>query len=202
MAEHPARADLVIRNAKIITVDPQFSIAEALAIQGEKIIVVGSEKVVAPLVGPSTRILDAKGKTILPGLYDSHVHSYRAAVSEFGAPMPVLNSLAQAFQYIRRQAVEQSPGSWIILERVYPTRIAERRTEFAAIDLFRDLARSRELTVRVNCTRMMEPVPKSLGEAIKKLDELTHGLDGAGHYGPTGTGDDWVRIGPLKVLLD
>jgi predicted amidohydrolase YtcJ len=82
------------------------------------------------------------------------------------------------------------------------TSIAERRTEFAAIDLFRDMAEAGELTVRVNCSRLLEPVPPALPEALKKLDELTHGPDGQGRYGPTGVGDDWVRIGPLKVFLD
>ena len=48
----------------------------------------------------------------------------------------------------------------------------------------------------------MDPVPATLDAAIKKLDEMTRGSDGKGKYGPTGFGDDWVRIGPLKVLLD
>jgi predicted amidohydrolase YtcJ len=300
-------ADLVVRNANVITVDSQFTVAQALALRGDRIAVVGNEEEVGRFIGPNTRVIDAKGKTVLPGLYDSHVHSYRASVSEFGAPMPVLNSLTEAFQHIRGQAAKQAPGSWIILERVYPTRmkegrlptkaeldaaapanpvywncgpvsmanskalevsgitgatpdplpgqivkdpasgvptgllrnaaqllkvvaptrqptpqeqreavghlhqlynqqgitsIAERRTEFASIDLFRRLAKDGELRVRVNCTRMMDPVPKTLEEAMKKLEEMTHGPDGQGEYGPTGAGDDWVRIGPLKVLLD
>jgi predicted amidohydrolase YtcJ len=82
------------------------------------------------------------------------------------------------------------------------TSITERRTEFAAIDLFRELAKAGELSLRIICTRMMEPVPAELEAALKKLEELTHGADGQGNYGPTGVGDDWVRMGPLKVLLD
>jgi predicted amidohydrolase YtcJ len=300
-------SDCVIRNAKVITVDAHFSIAEAVAIVGGKIQAVGNNQEISKFIGPNTRIIDAKGKTILPGLCDSHVHSYRAAVSEFNGATPALASLADAFRYIKQKAATQPPGSWITLERVYPTRmkegrlptkaeldaaapdhpvywncgpvsianskaleisainretpnpspgeivkdptsgvptgllrnaaqllkitaasraptaeeqreavkhlhqlynrqgitsIAERRTEFAAIDLFRNLAKSRELTVRVNCTRLMEPVPKTRPEALAKLDELTHGVDGKGSYGPTGVGDDWVRIGPLKVFLD
>src|SRR5689334_12051856 len=81
-------ADLIIRNANIITVDPQFSLVQAIAIKGDKIQVVGSDKEISLFAGPQTRVIDAKGKTVLPGLYDSHVHSYRASVSEFGAPMP------------------------------------------------------------------------------------------------------------------
>src|SRR5438105_2795584 len=127
LAEQTHSADLIIRNAKVITVDPQFSIAQAVAIRGEKVLAVGNNRQISDFKGPNTRVIEAEGKTVMPGLYDSHVHSYRASVSEFGAPMPVLNSLAEAFAYIRRQAAKQPPGSWIILERVYPTRMKEGR---------------------------------------------------------------------------
>src|SRR5437016_12933988 len=113
VAADPAAADLVIRHAHIITVDPQFSLAEAIAVRGERILAVGNNQEISRLIGPKTRVIEANGKTIMPGLYDSHVHSYRAAVSEFGAPMPVLNSLAEAFQHIREQTAEQPTGSWI-----------------------------------------------------------------------------------------
>jgi len=300
-------AETIVRNANILTIDSQFSKAQALAISSGRILAVGSNNQIEAFGGPGTKIIDGTGKTVLPGLYDSHVHSYRASVSEFGAPMPVLTSLVEAFNNIRQRATSQPPGAWVVLERVYPTRmkegrlptlaeldsaapknpvywncgpvsmanskalelsgitantpdplpgeivkdpktgvptgllrnaaqllkvvapsrppaaqeqrealkhlfrlynqqgitsIAERRTEFASIDLFRKLARSGELTVRVNCTRMMDPVPKTLEEAITKLDEMTHGPDKLGQYGPTGVGDDWVRMGPFKVLLD
>jgi predicted amidohydrolase YtcJ len=299
-------ADFVIHHANVLTVDSHFSRAEAVAIRGDRILAVGSNSKLQRLIGPHTRSLDARGQTVLPGLYDSHVHSCRASVSEFAGPLPVLKSLAEAFRYIRAQAASQPPGSWVTLERVYPTRlqegrlptkteldaaapdhpvywncgpvslantkalqlsgitretpdplpgqivkdsageptgllrnaaqllkvgaparepnaeqqrqavkhlhalynqqgitsIAERRTEFAAIDLFRALARAGELSVRINCSRLMEPVPRTLGDALKRLDDLTLGPDGHGRYGPTGAGDDWVRIGPLKVFLD
>ena len=305
--ENPPPADFIITNANVLTVDRHFSRAQAVAIRGDKFVAIGRNRSLAKLIGSHTRVLDAQGKTVLPGLIDSHVPSYRAALSEFGEPKPVLTSLAQAFNYIRDQAAKLPAGSWIILERVYPTRmkegrlptkheldlaapqhpvywncgpvsmanqqaldvsgitrqtpnplpgqivrdpasgaptgllrnaahllkvvapvrkptpaeerlavkkmhslynqqgitsIDERRTEFESIDLFRDLAITGELSVRVNCTRMLDPVPKTRDECLKKLDEMTHGRDGKGDYGPTGHGDDWVRIGPLKVLLD
>ena len=303
----PSHCDVVIKNANILTVDSKFSRAEALAVANGRIVAVGSNALTSPLIDGHTQVVDAKGKTVLPGLYDSHVHSYRASVSEFSAPVPSLDSLQAAFSYIRERVKTQPPGSWILLERVYPTRmregrlptkseldavapqnpvywncgpvsianskalqvsgitadtpdplpgqvvkdtrtgqptgllrnaaqllkyvasnrqpspaeqrdavknlyrlynrqgitsIAERRTDFASIDLFRELAKAGELTVRINCTRMMDPVPKTLEQALKVLDEMTRGPDGNGNYGPTGIGDDWVRIGPFKVLLD
>src|SRR5262249_6466409 len=101
-AADTSKAEVILRHANVITVDAQFCLAQAVAINGDKILAVGSDKEISLFAGPQTRVIDAKGKTVLPGLYDSHVHSYRASVSEFGAPMPVLISLAEAFQYIRQ----------------------------------------------------------------------------------------------------
>ena len=311
-------AEIVIRNAHVITVDRDHPSADAVAIAGGKILFVGKERELKPFIDSHTKIIDAGKKTVLPGLYDSHVHSYKASVSELGGGAPLIHSIAEAQAWIREQAAKRTPGSWIVLERVYASRlkeqrlptkaeldaaapnnpvhwnsgpvsvantkalevsgitrdtpnpspgeivkdsktgeptgllrnaaqllkgatsaykptpteqrsavkrlhslynqqgitsIGERRTEFEAIDLFRDLAKSGELTVRVNCTRLLDPLPKTLDDAVKKLDELTYGQavtpetstpkqSGAGHYGPTGVGDDWVRIGPLKVFMD
>src|SRR5258708_6670942 len=80
------QADLIIRNAHVLTVDAHFSIAQAMAVRGDKILAVGSNEEISGFAGPNTRVIDARGKTIMPGLYDSHVHSYRASVSEFSAP--------------------------------------------------------------------------------------------------------------------
>ena len=64
-------ADQVIRNAIVITVDSGSRIAPAVAIRGERIVAVGSNDELQPLIGPSTKLIDAGGKTVLPGLYDS-----------------------------------------------------------------------------------------------------------------------------------
>lgn len=299
-------ADYVIRNAVVITVNSNQPAAEALVVRGDKIIYVGANRGVNSYIGPKTQVIDAHGKTVMPGIYDSHVHSYRASVSELNGGAPFIRSITQAQKWIREQASKKKPGSWIVLERVYATRLAEgrlptkaelddaapdnpvhwnsgpvsvanskalqvsgitrdtpdpvpgeivkdkngeptgllrnasqllkgatsaykptaieqrnavkklhslynqqgitsigeRRADPEAIDLFRGLSETGQLTVRVNCTRMMEPVPKTIDAAIKKLQEMTNAAPRRLAYGPTGVGDDWVRIGPLKVLLD
>src|SRR5580698_4476884 len=101
-------ADLIIYNAKVITVDSKFSLAKAIAIRGDKIIAVGNWQL-QKYQGPDTRLLDAKGATVMPGLYDSHVHSYKAAISEIDSPLPVLDSIAAAQDYIRQQAAAKPP---------------------------------------------------------------------------------------------
>ena len=107
----PMPADLVIFNAKVITVNSNFALAQALAIRGDKIVAVGKDKQMDPYKGPDTRLFDAQGRTVMPGLYDSHVHSYKAATSELDGPLPVFNSIAGAQEYIRKQVAEKPPGS-------------------------------------------------------------------------------------------
>ncbi len=69
--------DLLLVNGKIVTVDDQFSIKQALAIDGPKIVAVGSDAAITALAGPQTRIVDLKGRTVIPGLIDNHNHFIR-----------------------------------------------------------------------------------------------------------------------------
>lgn len=125
--EGPEPADLIVHNAKIVTVDANFRIAEALAVRGDKIVAVGSEKDVLRLKGPKTKSLDAGGRTILPGLYDSHVHPVGAATSELAETLPELTSLEDVWAYIRKKTSETPEGDWIVLRYAFPTRLKEAR---------------------------------------------------------------------------
>ena len=81
-ATGPARAqapDTVLVNGKIVTVDDRFTIAQALAIKGERILKVGTTAEVEALRGPQTRVIDLAGRTVIPGLIDNHAHWVRAA---------------------------------------------------------------------------------------------------------------------------
>ena len=68
-------ADRVLLNGKIVTVDREFSIHEALAIKGERILSVGSTEELKGLISPETDIVDLHGMTVTPGLVDSHNHT-------------------------------------------------------------------------------------------------------------------------------
>ena len=112
--EDPPRADVIVRNAKVITVDGGSRIAEAVAIRGDRIAVVGTNAEADALAGPATRTIDAKGRSLLPGLYDSHVHPLGAAGSEKDHPIPSYGSLADVKAYIaesRRRPNRPGPGS-------------------------------------------------------------------------------------------
>jgi predicted amidohydrolase YtcJ len=66
--------DLILINARVITVDRNFSIAEGVAIIGDRILTTGNEEQLRALAGPSTRIVDLKGNAVIPGLMDNHLH--------------------------------------------------------------------------------------------------------------------------------
>src|SRR3954454_13507940 len=63
---------LILTNGKILTVDPNFSIAQAVAVSGNRITAVGSTADILKLAGPSTQVIDLKGRTVVPGLMDTH----------------------------------------------------------------------------------------------------------------------------------
>ncbi|MSQ96217.1 MAG: amidohydrolase [Gemmataceae bacterium] len=125
--EKPAIADLIIHNAKVLTADAKFSIAEEIAIKNDRILAIGKKGSLNKHMGSSTHLIDAKGKNVLPGLYDSHTHPTGAATSEFDEEVPYLTSLEDEFAYIRKKTKELPEGEWIVLRFAFPTRFKEAR---------------------------------------------------------------------------
>jgi predicted amidohydrolase YtcJ len=124
----PADADLILYNGKIVTVDPNFSIRQAVAIKNGRIAAVGANQAILKAErGPSTRVIDLGGRTVLPGLIDSHLHPLEAGLSEFREPLPTLDSFAAIQDYICAQARKTPKGQWIIVPRTFPTRLKELR---------------------------------------------------------------------------
>src|SRR5262245_60425921 len=69
---------LILTNGKIITVDERFSVAQAIAVKGERIVAVGANAEISRLAGPTTRRIDLRGRSVVPGLIDNHAHFMRA----------------------------------------------------------------------------------------------------------------------------
>jgi predicted amidohydrolase YtcJ len=120
-------ADLVVLNARIVTLDAQSRIAEAVAIRDGVFVAVGSTADVRPLVGSSTRVIDAGGDTVVPGLIDSHVHALGVAGAEARQPFVDLRSIDAIQAWVRDEAARTPAGTWIWSPRVFPTRVRERR---------------------------------------------------------------------------
>ena len=301
--------DLVIRNARVITLDDRSRIAEAVAIDDGRIVAVGSDEDLNHLSTGASQTIDADGRTLMPGLFDSHVHPLGAATSEVDHPIPTFSSLDAVLGYIADRAEEQPPGTWIVARYAFPTRleesrfptraeldavapehpvlhqggpagvanskalelsgitsetpdppagqivrdpetgaptgmlrnaysalkglpsnaysargtegddaliadlfgrynargitsVADRNASDEALVVYRSLRDRGALTVRVNATRVLGPVPSERGAIVEALGALDDPGPSGEPNGPTGVGDRWVRIGPLKVFLD
>jgi predicted amidohydrolase YtcJ len=120
-------ADLILHNGKIVTVDKKFSIQQALAIKGNRIVQVGSNEDVLKTKGAATRVVDLEGKTVLPGLIDSHVHPNGACMHEFDHPIPEMESIEDVLNYIKGRAQVVPEGNWIEVHQVFITRLKEQR---------------------------------------------------------------------------
>lgn len=120
-------ADLIITNARVATVDKNFTIAEALAIKDGKILATGSSAEVLKHKGSKTTVRDLAGKLVLPGLIDSHVHPMGAAMHEFDHPIPPFETIQDVLDYIKARAKVLPKGEWIVLRQVFITRLKEQR---------------------------------------------------------------------------
>ncbi|MEU8928832.1 amidohydrolase [Streptomyces sp. NPDC048409] len=107
-------ADLVLRNAKIFTGDRGNPAATALAVRDGSLTVVGGDREVAPLVGPRTRVVDALGHRVVPGLNDSHNHVIRGGLHYvLELRWDGVRTLRQGLAMIREQAARTPPGQWL-----------------------------------------------------------------------------------------
>ena len=112
----PQTADTVLVNGKIVTVDAQFSIQEAVAIREGKILVVGKTSDIRKLAGSGGRVIDLQGRTVIPGLIDSHLHGIRAALS-FSTEVNWIgaSSLDDALGRITQASRTMKSGAWLIV---------------------------------------------------------------------------------------
>ncbi|HEX6210282.1 MAG TPA: amidohydrolase family protein, partial [Methylomirabilota bacterium] len=123
----PPAADLVVLNGKVVTLDARSRFVEAVAVRDGTFVAVGSAADVRPHVGPATRVLDAGGRTVIPGLIDSHVHALGVAGAEARQPFEDLRSIQAIVGWVREQADRLPAGTWIWTPRVFPTRVEEQR---------------------------------------------------------------------------
>jgi predicted amidohydrolase YtcJ len=110
-----AAADTILVNGKIVTVDDQFRIAQAVAIKDGRIIAVGKTAEIAKLAADGTKKIDLKGKTVIPGLIDNHAHFMRAV--EYWPEevrLDGVTSRKHALDMIAAKARQAKPGEWVL----------------------------------------------------------------------------------------
>jgi predicted amidohydrolase YtcJ len=110
-------ADLVIVNGKIVTVDKRFSIAQAVAIKDGRVIAVGKDEDIKKLAGENTKVLNLKGKTVLPGINDSHIHAIAFGGTRpplaLDVGYPAVKSISDIVKAVGEKVKTVKPGEWI-----------------------------------------------------------------------------------------
>lgn len=120
-------ADLIVHNGRIVTVDGGDRVVEAMAVRGDRIIYVGDAGGAMSLRGAGTRMVDLAGRSVIPGLMDSHVHATGASMTEFDHAIGTMETIADVLNYVRERAKVTEVGGWIVIQQVFITRLAERR---------------------------------------------------------------------------
>lgn len=128
-ASPAAPADTVVLNARVATMDAKTPRAQAFAIAGEQFAAVGSDREISRWIGPRTRVIDAGGRCITPGLIDSHAHFIRGGLTYTqelrwdGVP-----TLADALRMLREQALRTQPPHWVqVVGGFSPYQFREKR---------------------------------------------------------------------------
>jgi predicted amidohydrolase YtcJ len=107
-------ADLIVRNAKIWTVDKSQPTAQAVAVLGERIVAVSSDAEIEAWRGPNTRVIDAGGKLLLPGFNDAHTHFVQSGAALANLQLHDVTSPTEFARRVAQKAKEVAKGEWIL----------------------------------------------------------------------------------------
>ena len=107
-------ADIVITNANIHTMDAKRSTARSIAMLNGRIVAVGSEADTRALMGPTTRVIDAKGKLVMPGFNDAHVHFTGGGMQLSLVDLRTAASQAEFADRIKAYITKLKPGEWVL----------------------------------------------------------------------------------------
>lgn len=121
--------DLILRNGDLITMDPDRPSAQALAISNDRILAVGSNEDIDALSADGTRIVDLKGRTVIPGLIDTHIHAIRGGQTfRFETYWYGLSTLLDALATLQAAAEKRDPDQWVaVVGSWHPDQFDEKR---------------------------------------------------------------------------
>jgi predicted amidohydrolase YtcJ len=113
-ATQPEPGDLVLVNGTIATVDTERPVAQALAVRGDKITAVGTNEVIRPYVGTSTRVLDLTGKFAMPGFIEGHAHLLLLGKSKTQLDLAKAKNWDEIVSIVQERVRKVKPGEWIL----------------------------------------------------------------------------------------
>jgi predicted amidohydrolase YtcJ len=122
-----ADAVTIFYNGNVLTVDSNFRRVEAFAVLGDRIVAVGTSEEILALAGNQTRKIDLRGKTVMPGIVDSHAHPVPAAMYELDHEIPTMETVKDVLDYFQARTKVVPQGEWIALQQAFITRLRDKR---------------------------------------------------------------------------
>lgn len=107
-------SDLVLLNGNVVTVDPDNSVVQAVAVKGIKIVMVGETEEVERTVRKGTKVIDLEGRTVLPGFTDAHTHMLGRGLSQLREIQVPSSSIKDVLKVFKEKASETPEGEWLI----------------------------------------------------------------------------------------
>src|SRR3954454_1332221 len=107
-------ADLVLRGGRVITVDKDWRVAQAVAIRDGRFLAVGDDPAIAPHIGPNTQVIELAGRTVVPGLIDSHLHQLFAGLNGPAVQLLGSRTIADVQKAISERVARTEPGRWVM----------------------------------------------------------------------------------------
>lgn len=107
-------ADLVLLHGKVVTVDDRFGDVEALAVRGDRILAVGSDAEIEPLIGGSTRVIDLAGRTVVPGFIEGHGHFLGLGDAKQNLDLMGVRNWDEVVEIVADAVQRAQPGEWIV----------------------------------------------------------------------------------------
>src|SRR5918993_1263811 len=106
-------ADIFFKNGTVYTAADTSPRAEAIAVKADRIVFVGTNADAQQYVGQNTRVVDLKGKTVLPGFTDSHQHLSGVGFREMNLNLEGTTSLADFLAKVKARVAQAKPGEWV-----------------------------------------------------------------------------------------
>lgn len=109
-----AKADMILRNGKIVTVDEAIGEVQAIAIRGDRILAVGSNAQMKALTDDSTMIIDLQGKLAIPGFIEGHGHFTSLGLAKMNLDLMAVRNWGEVIEMVAAAVAKASPGEWIV----------------------------------------------------------------------------------------